>query len=728
MKQIFTLMLALGLLTMTTNAQGFEEGKPVADFEINYQETFATWDSTKFFDQWETVDPSSFTGVDDGYLQFTWAPKRIIVSKDVYAGPYIFEVDLDYTNHNNSQGGVVIRINPGLDKLDKLQEPHANGNASNHGNFNNTGIAFYPSKAGDGWNSMVVQFSGADETEFAQIAVPKPDGVETLKIRANLKIEDYGSTIYVYYNDNAYIRIDFGEITNGKYTSGTVYNSAMEEVGNFSNIQVDASGKVSVAQRATNFRLHEVVISKGELSEEEDPIDISWYDAEQTEFNISTAKQLLGLAELVNTGVSSFEGKTVNLIANITLNNTSNWSEWNKETADLNVWPIIGLGASQFNGTLDGQGHVIKGIFIPGNAAQQGLFKQTLADAIIRNLGIEESFIYGTNAVGAFVGLHRGLIENCYSSATISGSAGGIGRGGIAGRTQEGTIKNCYNTGTINLGNRTGGIVGWNTGGEVLNCLNSGVVNFNPDQEDRTGSIVGLNAVEGENQPIVLNCWHLEQAEFPGIGSEGIVGEATAKTAAELTGGEVANLLQGDQEDLIWGHSKLNDGEFPLLAAFNDAVKEVFEVTFTVSDDTYHRQYALDGASVTFPTAPDADEGESFSGWKIAGTDDVFNEGDAVTSDLLLTAIFDDQTSIESIAAHAKLHAYPNPFTDQITLVNTHNIARIVILNATGMVVMDKSVNESLSHTINTQLPDGIYMLLLQSSNGREQSVIKMIK
>ena len=58
-------------------------------------------------------------------------------------------------------------------------------------------------------------------------------------------------------------------------------------------------------------------------------VDISWYDAEQSTFNISTPEQLAGMAKLVNDNVTTFSGKTVNLVADIWLNAdydyTNNW-------------------------------------------------------------------------------------------------------------------------------------------------------------------------------------------------------------------------------------------------------------------------------------------------------------------------------------------------------------------------------------------------------------------
>ncbi len=644
-KQGFIFILGLVLLSMTSNAQSFEEGKPTEVFEITYSETFDTWDNQKFYNQWLTRGINTFGADDitDGYLQFTWILKRVIASKDVYTAPYTMEVDLDYTELNNNAAGVVIRGNP--DNEDHFQSPNPNDGGPT---FNRFGIAFYPTSD---WEQMYVQITGPEEDGFpyAQITVDKPDGVASLKTRCTIKIEDYGSSVYVYYNGDPYIRIDLGDKTGGKYTSGTVFNSAMQVAGSFSDIITDVDGKVSVATRAANIRLHKVVISEEKW---DGTPDISWYNENQTEFNISTSLQLAGLAELVNIGTSDFVGKTVNLTADITLNDTEDWENWDAETAGLYEWPSIGLPPDNlFNGAFNGHGHVIKGIYVTGNNNQVGLFKQLLADGMIRNVGIEESFLSGRNAVGAIVGLNQGTVENCYNTATIAGSKNIIG--GIAGHNLLGVIKNCYNTGTLYGGSpgevdafgcQVGGINGWNSGGTVSNSWNSGVVT---GAGINIGSIVGDNAEENGIAPVVENSWYLEQTDLPGIDGT-VAGEATAKTEAEFESGEVARLLQGEQADLIWGHSALNDGEFPRLATFDDAFKEVFEVSFTVSSEPYAQQYALDGTAVTFPVAPKpVTESDFFAGWEIAGTEVLFV--DPVTADVLLSARYLDLSEVTEV-------------------------------------------------------------------------------
>ncbi len=86
--------------------------------------------------------------------------------------------------------------------------------------------------------------------------------------------------------------------------------------------------------------------------------DLSWYNETDTEFTITTAEQLRGLAYLVNQKATRDEakavtaGKTFKLGANIDLN--PHWEE-SDGTAPYQLWLPIGI----FAGTFDGQGYTI---------------------------------------------------------------------------------------------------------------------------------------------------------------------------------------------------------------------------------------------------------------------------------------------------------------------------------------------------------------------------------
>lgn len=234
----------------TTN---FDTDKPVRTFNTTYEERYnTTWDATKFYNQWSTVGDNCFDASDitNGYLQFQWLPKRIMLSKTSLTPPYIFQTDIDY-GLNSNRGGVIIRAVP-TNNIEELQDP-----GTGLAGFNRTGIAFYPNSDG---TSMTIQFSGdeADQlTTHARINVPKPAGISSLLTGiGRLRLEDFGTTIYVYYDNAPFARINLSGKSGSIYSSGTVYDANMQELGTFTGMRVVENGKISVAQRDAGLKLH----------------------------------------------------------------------------------------------------------------------------------------------------------------------------------------------------------------------------------------------------------------------------------------------------------------------------------------------------------------------------------------------------------------------------------------------------------------------------------------
>lgn len=217
--------------------------------------------------------------------------------------------------------------------------------------------------------------------------------------------------------------------------------------------------------------------------------DTSWYDGGSGPFNISTAKQLAGLAVLVNGG-NDFSGKTVNLTASIDLS--------------AYLWLPIGTSTSKFNGTFDGGNYtasiytvsnVINGLHTNNAAAKNvGLFGYS--GGTIQNVDVTNGYLRGYENVGGIVGYDiSGTVNNCFNTNSITGSESVSGVIGylLNDNTKNITISNCYNTGTISYdGNKTvdgfgggfGGVIGYGYVDfsstktiHILNCYNTGTIN-----------------------------------------------------------------------------------------------------------------------------------------------------------------------------------------------------------------------------------------------------------
>ena len=122
--------------------------------------------------------------------------------------------------------------------------------------------------------------------------------------------------------------------------------------------------------------------------------DTSWYNDTDTEFVITTAEQLAGLAKLVDDG-NTFEGKTVKLDKNLDLSGT--------------VFEPIGSYRKDrsFKGTFNGQDYAISGLSQNTWALDNGYYYGDLGlglfgkveDATIKNLVIEGASISGENGL-----------------------------------------------------------------------------------------------------------------------------------------------------------------------------------------------------------------------------------------------------------------------------------------------------------------------------------------
>ena len=120
---------------------------------------------------------------------------------------------------------------------------------------------------------------------------------------------------------------------------------------------------------------------------------------------ITTAEQL--------ENVRNYLSDHFKLGGDIDLNGTAN-----------NQWTAIGTKANQFTGTLDGDGHVIRGIYIDNNLDYQGLFGVIDDGATVKNLGIKESLVRGRDYLGGLAGyVGWGSIINCYASVSVEAAS-----------------------------------------------------------------------------------------------------------------------------------------------------------------------------------------------------------------------------------------------------------------------------------------------------------------
>ncbi|NLO31929.1 MAG: phage tail tape measure protein [Candidatus Hydrogenedentes bacterium] len=203
----------------------------------------------------------------------------------------------------------------------------------------------------------------------------------------------------------------------------------------------------------------------------------------------------------------------------------------------------IGNKINRFTGTLNGRGHVIKGLYI--NRPDQtniGLFRSLVSSASIKNLGLENCTIIGGSYVGGLAGYSSGSISGCYVSGKIRGSNNSFHIGGLIGYIRYGTVKDSFSVCDVSGGNFSydiGGLIG-KSSGTVKNCYAAGSVkggswvggldgnNFKAllKQSYATGSVTGkknVGGLAGYSHGIIRECYATGTV-FGEDGGRGLVG------------------------------------------------------------------------------------------------------------------------------------------------------------------------------------------------------------
>jgi len=175
--------------------------------------------------------------------------------------------------------------------------------------------------------------------------------------------------------------------------------------------------------------------------------DISWYNYDKTDFEISTPAQLAGVAFLVNNGYTDFYAKSITIVEDISLDNIT--------------WEPIGTNGFPFCGTIDGNNKTISDININKDSAEPpyvnyGFFGY-VKNGHISNLKFKglldfkidnyypEQFIGGIAAqmYNSEVKDCHSEIEICYDRDEADNANYVIYVGGLIGYSQDNTFENC---------------------------------------------------------------------------------------------------------------------------------------------------------------------------------------------------------------------------------------------------------------------------------------------
>lgn len=219
-----------------------------------------------------------------------------------------------------------------------------------------------------------------------------------------------------------------------------------------------------------------------------------------------------------------------------------------KLTADIDLAAYDWTPLNKFYGTFDGDGHMVKNLYINSGSYPLGIFGYVKTGAAVKNLGVsgDVTCTASSNAqAGGIAGYleSNAAIENCYSSVNVTSKKHG---GSIAGYTASGaTITNCYGSGNITTTSKNecylGGICGSsysNTNGATLtNCYSIG------DVTGTSGAASYLGGLSPDKTAAhyVDNCFYLDGTVSKESSKYGVTGLGTAKTVAEMKAAIEAN-------------------------------------------------------------------------------------------------------------------------------------------------------------------------------------------
>ncbi len=272
---------------------------------------------------------------------------------------------------------------------------------------------------------------------------------------------------------------------------------------------------------------------------------------------------------------------------------------------------MISFDRYGFQGIVDGQGFVIKGLRISKpNGGGIGLFGVLGQSGTVRNVVLEDAKVVGRGGVGLLVGSNFGIVYRCSvqgdvtgelalgglvggsggfvahseATGTVSGNqaigglvgdmrgaiyfsranmqvSGSRGLGGLVGLNTFGFILSSYAEGTITGSNDVGGLVGMNTDGKVRNSYATTTVK---GDGSNIGGLVGFNSLSDVRNSYATGTVSGSDTVGGLVGrNNGSVKRSYAAgdvTSAGATGGISGLTVEGEETESYWSTAAQSQG------------------------------------------------------------------------------------------------------------------------------------------------------------------------
>lgn len=225
---------------------------------------------------------------------------------------------------------------------------------------------------------------------------------------------------------------------------------------------------------------------------------------------------------------------------------------------NINLAGIHWSGAilPQFGGAFNGDGLVISNLVI-SSIDPAGLFGTLYSTAEVRNLGIEDANVAGSNCVGGLAGENNGKIWGCYVTGTVTGDDF---VGGLAGDNEGGEVANAYSTAGVKGNTNVGGLVGRSNNGNIRTCFSAGRVRGNAD----VGGLIGLKT----SSAVVAGFWDIETSGW--ITGNAGMGKTTEQMQTAEAFWSAGWDFVGERENGVHEFWQMPAaGGYPVLSVFN---------------------------------------------------------------------------------------------------------------------------------------------------------------
>lgn len=270
--------------------------------------------------------------------------------------------------------------------------------------------------------------------------------------------------------------------------------------------------------------------------------------------------------------------------------NSSSWAGYFKQTADIDASVVsqwnggkgfkpIGTTKLPFDGTYDGQGHTISGLYFNRPAEGfVGFFSTLGQSAVVKNLNLTQVDFSGGRDTGALSGLNYGKVINVSvqgqvkstaqnsggligsnhgtikaSQADVKITSPGVHIGGLVGYVApSGKIVGSHATGDVAAGGNGGGLVG-DLHGTIIHCYSTGDVTA---PAHSNGGFVGYMT---NKDAVIKYSYSTGDVTTANSGiTGGLVGYAkhgkiigSFSTGDAVTGGSYAGGLVGDTHGVV---------------------------------------------------------------------------------------------------------------------------------------------------------------------------------